>query len=169
MTSAERQRRFIAKREAKAKAEAKAEARPVDPYGLGPIVQVERLRQLPTATASWLRDKLGDLDARALHAALGQAIEDTQGELKDQAKAGGATDDQARALDDALAKLEAEIERSGTKGPESKPPQPGEWCAAFSVAGLESVGSHLDALKARISELESELARERGKVGRRRR
>jgi len=68
-----------------------------------------------------------------------------------------ATDDQARALDDALAKLEIElaIER---KGLELKP-RPGEWCAAFSVAGLEAVASHLDALKARIAELEAERSR----------
>jgi hypothetical protein len=82
-----------------------------------------------------------------------------------------ATNDQARALDDALAKLEAELasERSGTKGPEPKPPQPGEWCMAFSAVGLEAIAAHLDALKTRISELEAELARERGQKGYRQR
>jgi hypothetical protein len=152
MTSAERQRRFIAKREAKAAD--KAAARP-DPYGLGPIVQVEALRQRPTSTASWLRDKLGDQAARAVHAALGQAIEGVEPEGP-AAKAGGATDDQARALDEALAKLDAEIERSGTTGPKPKPPQPGEWCMAFSAAGLEAITARLAALKARVGELEAD-------------
>jgi hypothetical protein len=155
MTAAERQRRAKLRAKAKAKAEGKAEAevRP-DPYGLGAFVQVERLRQRPTATASWLRDKLGDRDARAVQAALAQAIEGAGQE------AGSPTDDQARALDDALAKLEAEIERSGTKGSKPKPPQPGEWCAAFSISGLAALAAHLDTLKARIAELEAELARE---------
>jgi hypothetical protein len=141
MSSAERQRRFIANREAKAKAE--AEARP-DPYGLGPIVQVARLRQQPGPTASWLRDKLGDGDARALYAALGQALEKASPEAQ-----AAAADEQARALDELLARLDSEIGDCN-----SRPPAPGEWCMAFSAAGLAAIVARVDALKARIAELE---------------
>jgi hypothetical protein len=139
MTSAERQRRFIARREAKAAA--KAEARP-DPYGLGPIVQVEAFRQQPAATASWLRGKLGDHTARVVHAALGQAIEDAEsGKPAGQA---GATDAEARALDAAIARLEAEVP--------SVPmlPRPGQWCAALSISGVEAIVRRLVALRVRI-------------------
>jgi hypothetical protein len=44
-----------------------------------------------------------------------------------------------------------------------------EWSWCFTLAELEAIMAHEESLKARISELEAELATERAKVGRRRR
>jgi hypothetical protein len=85
-------------------------------------------------------------EARAKAEGVAEAT--AKAEAKPSPKGGGATNAEARALDAAIARLEAEVP--------SVPmlPQPGQWCAALSAAGLEAIVLHLAALRVRIGELE---------------
>jgi hypothetical protein len=71
MTSAERQRRYLAKLAASAAAEASRQA----PRGDGSLnVKLDHLRLYPDRVAPWLRQRLGYQATRALRDALSRAL-----------------------------------------------------------------------------------------------
>jgi hypothetical protein len=81
MTVAERQRRYLARREFKAAFEALSKlAGPKPPVaGTGLVVKVEHLRRYPDKTAPWLHQQLGHRATLALRDALSKAIAQERG------------------------------------------------------------------------------------------